>query len=322
MVEDVPLVSVVCLCYNQGRWVEEAIESVLRQTYPNIEIILADDASTDGSQEIIQRISEKYPQIKIFLSPFNRGNCTAFNEAFRATRGEFVVDFAADDVMMPERIEKQVRHFSGLDENYGVIITDAHYIDEDGKYIRGHYEWLRKKGLLKTVPQGNVYRDVLSRFFIAAPTMLVRRAVLERLGGYDETLYYEDFDFWVRSSREFRYAYIDEPLTLIRRSRKSMSTRWYKRGDRMLHSTYLVCRKAMALNRDEGDRAALIDRARYEFRQAVLSDNRHEARLFENVLKDLGATTTADRFISLINRTRLPMRPIRNAYHWIRYGKV
>lgn len=319
MVSSGPLVSVVCLCYNQRRWVEEAIESVLRQTYANIEIVLADDASTDGSQAVIGEIKEQHPHITVLLSAINRGNCAAFNAALRKTKGEFVVDFSADDIMRPDRIEKQVRKFGELDESYGVVFTDAEYVDDEGKRIRSHYAWLRKKGLLKVVPEGDVYRDILTRYFIAAPTMLVRRTVFDKLGGYDESLSYEDFDFWVRSSRDFKYAFLDEPLTLIRRTGQSMSTRLYERGDRMLHSTYEVCRKAVELCRDEDDRKALVHRVRYEFRQSVLSDNRNEAILFYELLKELDALSPADRIFGAINRLKFPMKGIRRLYHAIRY---
>ena len=314
-----PLVSVICLCYNQHRWVEEAIESVLRQTYPNIEIILADDASTDGSQVVIERIKARHPQVKVLLSAFNRGNCKAFNEALREAKGVFVVDFAADDIMRPDRVEKQVKKFGELDETYGVIFTDADYIDGDGKLIRRHYAWLWSKGLLKTVPEGDVYRDVLSRFFIAAPTMLIRRSVLDKLGGYDESLSYEDFDFWVRSSRYFKYAFINEPLTLIRRTGVSMSAGWYKPGDRMLHSTYMVCRKAKGLSCNDEDRSALVQRVRYELRQSVLSENRIEAVLFYQLLKELAAPSLVDRIFIAVNKARVPVRGVRKLYHAIRY---
>ncbi|HEY4655221.1 MAG TPA: glycosyltransferase [Cyclobacteriaceae bacterium] len=319
MVKDQALVSVVCLCYNQHRWVEEAVESVLGQTYPNIEIVLADDASTDGSQAVIARIKQKNPRIRVLLSDRNRGNCKSFNSAFRETQGEFIVDFAADDIMKPDRIEKQLRRFGALDDSYGVVFTDADYMDADGKFIRRHYTHLRSKGLLKKVPEGFVYRDVLSRYFIAAPTMLVRRSVLDQLGGYDESLSYEDFDFWVRSSRDFKYAFVNEPLTLIRRAGQSMSARWYKPGDKQLYSTYLVCRKAMELNRDDDDRSALILRVRYELRQSVLSDNHNEARLFYQVLEELGATLVSDRLFMTMSAMRLPMSAVRDFYHSIRY---
>src|SRR3970282_2435549 len=131
MVKDQALVSVVCLCYNQHRWVEEAVESVLGQTYPNIEIVLADDASTDGSQAVIARIKQKNPRIRVLLSDRNRGNCKSFNSAFRETQGEFIVDFAADDIMKRDRIEKQEKAFGALDDGYGVVFTDADSMDAE-----------------------------------------------------------------------------------------------------------------------------------------------------------------------------------------------
>lgn len=319
MVERPPLVSVICLCYNQRDWIEQAVDSVLRQSYPNLELIIADDASTDGSQEVIKRIHDRHSGIRILLSEVNRGNCAAFNAAFRQTKGAFVVDLAADDVMHPERIEKQVKKFAQLDESYGVVFTDAEYIDENDDFLYRHYAALHRKGLIRNVPEGDIFRDVLVRYFIAAPTMLIRRSVLEAIGGYDETLAYEDFDFWVRSSRFFKYAFLDEPLTHIRRTRRSMSSGWYKRGDRQLHSTYVVCRKALSLCRDDEDRASLVQRVRYEFRQSVLSDNREEAKLFLDLLGELGAVSPADRLFRVMKRSGVPLNWFRKVYHAIRF---
>lgn len=314
-----PLVSVVCLCYNQRDWVEAAVDSVLRQTYPNIELIIADDASSDGSQEVIERIRARHPHIRTQLSDVNRGNCAAFNAAFRETSGTFVVDFSADDQMHPQRIEKQVNQFAGLDETYGVVFTDAEYIDEKGSSLYFHYPEMRRHGLLSKVPEGDVFRDVLSRYFIAAPTMLVRRSVLDALGGYDETLAYEDFDFWVRSSRQFKYAFLDEPLTLIRKTRRSMSAGWYRKGDPKMHSTYLVCRKAVSLCRDDEDRAALAKRLRYEFRQCVLTGNHTEASLFLNFLEEIGAVSASDRLFDILKTSRIPLNWFREMYHALRF---
>lgn len=319
MVERLPLVSVICLCYNQRDWVEAAVNSVLRQTYPNIELVIADDGSTDGSQDAIKQMHSRYPDIKIFLSDINHGNCAAFNAAFRETRGAFVVDLAADDVMHPERIEKQVNKFSELDHTYGVVFTDADYIDSNGAFLYRHYDALRRNRLITNVPEGDVFRDVLSRYFIATPTMLIRRSVLEAIGGYDETLAYEDFDFWVRSSRFFRYAFLNEPLTQIRRTGRSMSSDWYKRNDPKVHSTYVVCRKAMSLCRDDEDRAALIKRLRYEFRQCVLTGNRVEADHFLGLLRELRELSPSDRVFRIIKNTGIPLGWLRNIYHTIRF---
>jgi glycosyltransferase involved in cell wall biosynthesis len=259
-----PLVSVICLCYNHERFVAEAIQSVLDQTYDNVQLIVVDDASTDSSTTIIRDLVVKHPFIETLLLTENLGNCRAFNRGLALARGEFVIDLATDDVMMPDRITQQVDLFSSLDDSYGVVFTDATYIDEKGGFLRDHYAYLFKKGLLQTIPQGDVYSRIIAQYFICSPTMMVRKKVLDEMHGYDETLSYEDFDFWIRSSRNYRYAFLDRKLTSVRRSTRSMSAGWYRPGDRQLYSTYLICKKIAMLNRSEEEHRALAARLKYE----------------------------------------------------------
>ena len=101
-----PLVSVICLCYNQGEFINDAVNSVLNQEYSNIELIIIDDHSTDVSTEIIQEIVTKNPQIKAIYNPQNIGNCKAFNIGYYASSGEYLIDLAADDLLDPNRISK------------------------------------------------------------------------------------------------------------------------------------------------------------------------------------------------------------------------
>ena len=315
-----PLVTVICLCYNHQRFVREAVESVVNQSYKNIQIIVADDASDDTSVTEIKRLKDEYPALELLLSSQNNGNCKAFNAALKLAKGDFVIDFATDDIMMPDRVQRQVDFFLIQHPVVGVVFTDAVYIDEEGINFRSHYAYLFKNKLLNHIPQGDVYRDVLATYFIASPTMMMRRNVLEELNGFDENLVYEDFDFWVRSARLFQYAFLNEQLTSIRRTNHSMSTGWYVPGDRQLHSTYLVCKKAQHLNRDEGDRQALIVRVRYEFRQSVFSENHIEANLFYELLTELQGNKSADFILHTINNLRLPLSPIRKWYHFLRYS--
>jgi len=314
-----PLVSVVCLCYNQERWLEEAVESVINQTYKNIQLILADDASTDHSAVKMAQLKKKYPDIEVLLIKVNKGNCTAFNEAYKIVKGDFVIDFAADDVMLPDRIEKQVQFFNTLDSSYGVVFTNADYIDGEGKFIRNHFNHLFKTGLLNNIPEGDVYADVLARYFIPSPSMLVKREVFDKIGGYDESLVYEDFDFWIRSARLYKYGFLNESLTKIRRTGASMSSGWYKQGDKQLHSTYLVCRKAIALNRDDNEKEALLKRIRYELRQSIFSQNHKEADLFFGLLNELDSVNNSDRILEMINKVKFPTQWLRRLYHGVRF---
>jgi len=134
---DSPLVSVVCLCYNHQRFVGEAIGSILGQTYPNIQTIIIDDASTDASITEIQRILEPHPGIEFIPLKENHGNCRAFNLGLAKSKGAYIIDLSADDVMYLERVTEQVRFFEQLDQSYGVIFSDAEYIGPNGHKLGG-----------------------------------------------------------------------------------------------------------------------------------------------------------------------------------------
>lgn len=315
-----PLVTVVCLCYNHKPFIRQAVESVVNQSYRPIQIIVADDASRDGSIEEIEKLSAEYPELECLLIAENIGNCRAFNRAYALAKGDYIIDFATDDIMLPDRITKQIQMFSSLDQSVGVVYTDATYIDENGKFLRHHFPYLFYKKLIVNIPQGDVYSNLVSTYFIASPTMMVRREVLDRLGGYDENLSYEDFDFWVRSSRDYKYAFLNESLTQIRKVKQSMSTGWYVPGDKQLHSTYLVCKKIQQLNRTREDHLALVKRVRYELRQSILSQNYSEANNFMIMLRELGGVRNVDKNLFTLNKFKIPLSPLRRLYHWIRYS--
>lgn len=259
-----PLVSVICLCYNHRRFVEQALESVLNQTYTNVELVVVDDFSTDGSVEVIRRFIQKYPQVSFLALEKNLGNCRAFNKGYDQSKGEFIIDLAADDLLGPDRIEKGVASFLKNGERMGIHFSDAEIINEDGM-LKGYHS---DRFPHNSVPQGNIYKQVLSRYFINSPTMMFRREVFEKLGGYDESLTYEDFDFWVRSSRYFEYYYSPEALVKRRVVSSSLGQRQYKSGSVQLSSTLAVCAKALSLNQNREENSALKKRVLYEFRQA------------------------------------------------------
>jgi glycosyltransferase involved in cell wall biosynthesis len=314
-----PVVSVICLCYNQKPYLKEAVDSVLKQTYDALQIILVDDASIDGSQNELKRIAQENPQLDLILLSENVGNCKAFNIGLKKATGDFIIDFATDDVMLPRHIEKVISHFQQLDESYGVVFTDATYVDEKGNALRNHFDYLLKRKLIKSVPQGDVFRNVLTTYFIPGPTTVIRKKVMDELGGYDETLAYEDFDFWIRSSRIFNYSFLNENLFRIRKTKTSMSSGLYRQGDRQLHSTYLICKKTKALCRDEEDLNALRQRVLYEFKQAFFSENRMEAKLFAEFLAELKVEKASYYLLRIMNAVPFPWRLLRKFYYQLKY---
>jgi len=201
-----------------------------------------------------------------------------------------------------------------------VVFSDAVYVDSLGKDLRYHTEHLIKKKLISRVPEGLIFKEILGRYFISAPSMLVRREVFDRLNGYDEDLAYEDFDFWVRSSREFKYAYLDEVLTKVRVVKGSMSSKLYGPGDAQVRSTFLVCKKALNLCRDAEDKKVLLQRVRYEFRQCVFSNNKMEAGLFGQLEAEIGRHNWQFYFFNFLSKIPFPWAWLRRKYQQLFYG--
>ncbi len=315
-----PLVTIICLCYNHEKFVRETLLSVWNQTYRDIEVIIVDDASQDESIKIIRQFLKQNPPdfpVKTLFLDQNVGNCTAFNRGWCFARGKYIIDLATDDIILPDRVEKQVAYFEKLPEEYGVIFTEAQYINEQGNPL--HFHFGEQYSHIRPIPEGDVYQDVLSRYFISSPTMMIRNEVLQQLGGYDEQLAYEDFDFWVRSARQYKYAYLDDCTTLVRRSPASMSRQLYRKGDCQLYSTYLVSRKAVSMIRKKQEKQALIKRVSYEARHAAFSCNFREALLLLSLLKDLKTYSSTYIFLRVLIWTRLDLSTI---HSWYVYRKI
>ncbi|WP_276498065.1 glycosyltransferase [Pontibacter litorisediminis] len=307
-----PLVSVICLCYNHERFLREALDSVLAQTYPNLEVIIVDDCSTDNSVGIIQEYVQRHPQLKFISTGQNLGNTKAFNMGWRASKGEFILDFATDDVLLPERVAQQVAQFQRLGPEFGVVYSDAEYISDDSEHLYYHSQ------KYKAAPDGDVFAEVLGRYFICPPTMLIRRKVFEALSGYDERLAYEDFDFWVRSARQYKYGYLPAVTTKRRLHNRSLSSGWYRKGNQLLASTVVVCKRAAELVQTPQEREALARRLKYEARHAFLTGNFTEAEQLLQLLKQTTGTPLLYRFLRQLNRHKIELGFLRNLYRRLR----
>jgi glycosyltransferase involved in cell wall biosynthesis len=257
-----PLVTVLCLCYNHARFVAEAIDSVFAQTYQPIQLIVVDDGSADNSPQVIDQTLRNRPDVLFLKHSQNQGYCASLNEALRHAKGEFIIDLAADDVLHPQRVESGVAELNRCGERYGVSFSDAILINESGEFIGLHSANFPHA----SIPTGDVYADLINRYFICPPTMMFRRSVIERMGGYDESLAFEDFDFLIRASRNSYFTYSRQPLVKRRLVKNSMAAQQFKRNSPQRWSTYQVCLKIRGLNRSRIENQALKKRLLYETR--------------------------------------------------------
>ena len=280
-----PLVSVICLCYNQKDYVGAAIRSVLTQTYRNIELIVVDDASNDGSQEVIKEelIGTTVQFIELEK---NIGNCAAFNKGYELSKGAYLIDLAADDLLLPFRIEIGLGDFMKASAKSGIHFSDAFMINVDGSTINTFYERGEDGQLINTPPSGDIFQQLIEKYFICPPTMMFKREVLDRLNGYDEHLRYEDFDFWIRSSREFEYIFNPAPLVKKRDVPKSLGKTQFSIRSKHFQTTYQVCDKALDLCQSASEISALIDRCKYEIKQCVKTLNLSLIAKYHNLIKD------------------------------------
>lgn len=201
-------VSVVIPTYNHARFLGEAVNSVIAQTFQDFEIIIIDDGSTDNTSEIVSAFPVRYFHQK------NRGVSAAFNRGIELSNGEYICFLAADDVLLENTLQKEVEVLDNHPE-VGFCYGQAQYFDESGSIFR-----VRKSSFLhrSTIVDGKEQiRELLFFCRITQSSSMARRSCVAKVGGMHEELNFaEDRHFLVRLSKNCSAAYIAEPLVKYR----------------------------------------------------------------------------------------------------------
>ncbi|MDR6195528.1 glycosyltransferase [Siphonobacter sp. SORGH_AS_0500] len=311
-----PLVSIICLCYNHGRFVAECLTSVFNQSYPAIECIIVDDCSTDTSVPIIQNLLRTQDQL--ITNRQNLGICKSFNKGLQLAKGKYIVDLAADDYLLPETIRQQVSYFETLSEEYGAIFGEAILVNEAGNKIGTWYKRDEGGQLIQSVPQGDVFAAVLAGTPILTVTAMTRKVVYDALNGYDESLLYEDFDFLVRASRHWKYAFKDEYWVNYRQVAGSQSRNQQTRRAKQLESTFMVCKKAAAMIRTPEEETALLWRLKQGIKQCFYLEHYSLVRKYATLHESLKPLSASYRAILWACQLRVPFYQIYRGYQKIR----
>jgi glycosyltransferase involved in cell wall biosynthesis len=182
-----PLVSIVTPSYNQARYLEETIQSVLGQDYPNLEYLIVDGGSTDGSREIIERYQDR---LAWWVSEPDRGQTDAINKGFARARGEIFAWLNSDDTYEPGAISEAVAYLQAHPE-VGMVYGDANLIDENGALIG---KFPARQTDYRRLRRGYVHIPQQAAFF--------RASLWREVGPLDDTFYFAmDYDLWVRIAR-------------------------------------------------------------------------------------------------------------------------
>jgi len=204
-----PLVTIVTPSYNQGKFIAETIESVLNQTYKNIEYIVVDDGSNDNTIDILK----KYESHGVSWVIENRiGQGGVMQKGLELAHGEIIGYINADDILLPDTVRKVVEVFVSS-QDIGLVYGDVEIIDEEGNYltlVRSH---------LLTV-------ESLLRFdqSVTQPGSFYKKQLVEKVGGIDTRLFFVmDYDLFIRLLKVSKGVYIPEPLARFRLHSKSKS---------------------------------------------------------------------------------------------------
>lgn len=210
-----PKISVIMSVYNGSRYLREAIESILNQTFTNFEFIIINDCSTDNSWEILTEYSNKDRRIRLFNNEENIGLTKSLNKGINLARGEYIARQDADDVSLPQRFDKQV---ALLDSYPDVVLVscDIEVINSEGYFV--------KKEQRSCDPQWISWYMLFYNHIGGHSQVIFRRKTAMGLGGYSESYRYsQDYEFWCRIVRVGNIVILPEILHKLRRHNKGIT---------------------------------------------------------------------------------------------------
>ena len=202
----VPLVTAFIPSYNNARFLPAALDSVSQQTFRDFELIIVDDSSSDESVQVIQKWLPQQPfECKFITHTENRGLCRTVNEILATARGRYLACVASDDRWCPDFLETFALRMNLLPDDVAVLYGDIDLIDEDGR-VSPH---VLNGGFLRTSPppEGHVFDELWRLNFVPAIATMCRTEYLREIGGYDEGLWFEDWDMWLRLADKYAFAF-------------------------------------------------------------------------------------------------------------------
>lgn len=230
-------ISVLMSVYNADKYLTEAMDSILAQTYSDFEMIVVNDKSTDESGDILTAFAQKDPRIVILENVQNIGLTKSLNRGLAIAKGEYVARMDADDISAPDRFQKQVA-FLDMHPDYSFVSCIGRYIDENGNPER-----------LRPFPETNeeIYAMMPKVDAVMHPGVMFRREDIARIGNYCEDFrVVQDYDLWFRGmAAGYKFYNIQEPLVLFRRD-ESYNTR-KSRAYRLVD--YQVRKKGYRINK-------------------------------------------------------------------------
>ncbi|HEU4876208.1 MAG TPA: glycosyltransferase [Pyrinomonadaceae bacterium] len=213
-----PLVTIIVPTFNRLQWLPVCLDSIKAQTYPNIETLVIDDGSTDGTVEWLKSRPD-YQHAQVHVQPKNGGASIARNDGIRLARGELIAFIDSDDALLPQHIETAVSVFE-KHPNTGLFCCDSTLIDSNGNVLFEGRTWHQIQSQAKNHPVQTGFRSLKNIFEFSHifPGFTLPKAVFEKIGDFDQSIFpMDDYDLSLRvAGAGYQVYYCNEPLALRR----------------------------------------------------------------------------------------------------------
>jgi glycosyltransferase involved in cell wall biosynthesis len=211
------LISCIIPTYNRANKVGRAVESILNQTYSNLELLVVDDQSSDNTKAIISKLAKHDIRVKYFLNP-KKGANNARNYGIINAKGKYIAFLDDDDVWIESKIEKQVAVFEELEDKYGVVYCQFAKVKDNGKIKKKH------PSSFSSIKNGDILNRLLKRNFIGTPTIVVKAEVFKKSGMFNPDFKsFQDWELLTRIARNYHFFYIKEVLVKVNQSANSIT---------------------------------------------------------------------------------------------------
>lgn len=211
MQNDFGLISIIMAAYNAEKTIEQAIYSILNQTYPNFELLVVNDCSKDGTAELVKEIAAEDSRVRLISNVKNSGVSYTRKHGLEEAKGSWIAILDSDDAWAPEKLEKQIALQKKM--NADLLFTGSAFMDSDGQPI----DWYLHAPLEVT------YRQLLKQNVLSNSSALVRKELYAKHYAIGDGMH-EDFAIWLSILKEGKKAYgVDEPLLIYRIAKSSKS---------------------------------------------------------------------------------------------------
>ncbi|MEI6864585.1 glycosyltransferase [Flavicella sp.] len=270
---ELPIVSIVCSCYNHRDYVIDSIKSVLSQLYVNIELIVVDDFSSDDSVQVIKNFLISYPEVRFIQNKSNLGLNKSFNRAVKTSKGEYLIDLAADDLLLPHSVQCLVGVFlKAKNPNLALVFGNATDIDKNKVLGRNIINDLMIPKIHQAVKNGYYKYLLKDSDYICSVSGLYNRRIFDELNGYDENLNFEDLDYWLRATKDYKILFVEHIVVYKRYLESSLGSGFAVSNDytkKLQESFYLILEKAYFLNSNSDEYLALLKRILEQSKWAI-----------------------------------------------------